>query len=150
PLFAQLHFRKVDAGDAFASQFEDQRFFVIETAVSRNGRQFVFGRRARRSWAALRVHGHRTTSASALAKASQSSSEDVSVAATISRLGRSCSCGIRREAGTPPRMCFSASASTTPAAGFGSFKVNSLKKDGVINSTPLMFESFVASADARA
>ena len=63
--------RKIDAGDAVAAELEDQRLFVIETAIAGDGRQLVVARAPARGGTALIVHGHDSTSASALAKASQ-------------------------------------------------------------------------------
>src|SRR3569832_530955 len=147
---AHLHVGDVDAGHARAAELEDQALFMVEPAVAGDRGELIDVGRARRCGAALLVHGHDTTSASALAKASQSSFVLVSVAATIRRSRAAVSCGISREAGTPAMMFLAARASTTSAAGFGRRNVNSLKKLEVTSDTPSILVSLSANADALA
>src|SRR6185437_663416 len=126
-----LRLRNIHARHAGAAEFEDQPFLMIEAPVAGDRGQRIALRGARCCGTALIVHHHRTP-ASASASAVQSSSDVVSVAATMRRFAAPGSFGIRREAGTPAMM-FSSSTSrlTTCAAGFGKRIVNSLKKDGV-------------------
>ena len=116
PLAAQIaqraarYFRRrnIDAADARAAELEEQRFLMVEPTVARNRRRRRRGRSAGRSGASDCVHRHDRHSASESANALASSSVVVSVAATISNSRATGSCGIRRDAGTPPRMLRSA------------------------------------------
>src|SRR5205814_6309911 len=116
-----------DAAGAVA-QLEDQRLFMVQAAVAGDGRDTGGESLARATRTALIVHAHDKLSRSASISAAKSSSVLVSVTARISRFSTVLSCGKRREAGTPAITPFCAKASTSGAAGFGSFTVNSLKK----------------------
>src|SRR6185312_6868367 len=146
---ADFHIRQIDANGAMA-QFEDQRLFMVQTAIAGNRRHAGAARLACPGRTALIVHAHYRTSCSALASAAKSSSVLVSVAARISRFSTFLSRGRRREAGTPAITPLAASASTMGAAGLGSLMVNSLKKAGVTTSTPGTALSLSAKAAALA
>src|SRR5579871_100090 len=142
--------RDIDSANAFPAEFEQQRFFVVESAVARNRLRVIDFDLFNASGAADRVHRHERISASALANESQSSSELVSVAATMRRSRISGRSGHKREPGTPPKMPREASASTTASAGLASLSVNSLKNCGVTSDIPLISVSLSASDEARA
>src|SRR5689334_13307143 len=129
------HIGQVDAGGAM-TQFKDQRFFMIQAAITRDGRDTRRKGFATAGGATLIVHAHHKTSCNALASAAKSSSVLVSVAARISRFSTLLFRGSRREAGTPAITPLAASASTTGAAGLASLMVNSLKNACVTTSTP--------------
>src|SRR5579862_7707780 len=149
PFVRDLCLRNVHATHPLAPQFEQQRLFVIETPIAGEGLRVFHFDGFDACGTSDRVHRHDTTSASACAKASQSSSGLVSVAATIRKSRIFAWCGHRRDPGTPPRIPRAASASTISSAGFGSFSVNSLKNCGVTSDTPLTAASFSASDEAR-